>query len=72
MNVLHDETPHAILEAGRVEIHQQAGAELTHAQICHDLCFMGGDERSDGLDFKNDRVRDRMSARKPRGIVFPL
>ena len=42
-----------------MEIHQQADAKLAHAQICHDLCRMGGEKGGNGLDFKKGRVRDR-------------
>ena len=67
-----DETAQAVLQPDGVEIHQQADADVAHAQVGQDLGIVRRQQRRDGLDFDDNGVRHRMSARKPRGKVLPL
>ena len=56
VNESNDEPPETVLEAERIEIHQEADADMTHPEIGQNLGFMRRNERGNSFDFKNDGV----------------
>jgi hypothetical protein len=59
VNTSDNEALKAVLQMGRVVIQQRTDADLAHAQVGRNLCFVCREEGRDASDSKNNRTRDQ-------------